>query len=172
MTKQASNGAPRWRLRASDRLTLVSIFISALSFGFAIYALIYTLDQQRKMKVIDLLAEFQRRYDEVTYDVKGKVQAQPQVGQVRPEEYYRRYWDLQLEQHQYWKSGYITREIYSSWMDFRRREWLANEQVGGKSYQDGWQEAKRYLDDYEFSNFMERVFNGDRTAYINGPPKN
>jgi hypothetical protein len=54
-------------------------------------------------------------------------------------------------------------------MEQRQREWGRNWSVGGKTYQDGWREAKEYLNNEEFADFMDKVFAGDRAAYASGP---
>lgn len=166
MTKGRSGQRP-WS--TGQKLTLASVLISAMSFGFAVCALLYTVHKEREMKIIDLLSHFQQRYDQITYEVKSEVQALPEA-QARPlEAYYYRFWDLQLEQYQAWKAGFITPEIYSSWMEQRQREWGRNWAVGGKTYQDGWRETKEYLNNKEFADFMDKVFAGDRAAYADGP---
>lgn len=172
MTGGRQSAAKRARRRIHSRwsttqkLTLTSVAISALSFFFAVGALLYTVRKEREMKMLDMLSHFQQRYDLVVYDVKSKVQA----GNARAlEAYYYRFWDLQFEQYQDWKAGFITPEIFTSWMDFRNREWQQNEEVGGMKYQQGWEESRKYLGDEKFSQFMKEVFKGNRAAYANGP---
>jgi hypothetical protein len=66
-----------------QKLTLTSVLISALSFIFAVCALLYTVHKEREMKIIDLLSHYQQRYDQIAYEVKSEVQALPEA-QARP----------------------------------------------------------------------------------------
>jgi len=133
--------------------------------GLSVYMVIHNIDKQREMKMKDL----QKRFEEVTIDVKSKIQAQPE-GQARPlEDYYYPFWDLQLEQYKLWKKKFITPEMYTSWMDLRQQEWMQNDTVAGKTYQEAWEETKKHLSDDEFSRFMEDVFKGNRKVYADGP---
>jgi hypothetical protein len=147
------------------------VSISAGTFFFAVVALLYTVHNEREMKTIDLLTHFQQRYDYLVYEEQRKLQALPEE-QARPqaEAFYRRFWDLQLEQYQEWREGFITPEIFSSWMNFRRCEWERNEKVGGVTYREGWEGFKKYLgnDDDGFSAYMEEVFKNRRAVCANG----
>ena len=169
-------------IRFSIAISALSIIFSALSLFLAILALNRGLENQRSsienqrdMKSVDLLVSFQKRYDDLAYDVRSRVDSKGKAL-----EYYHRFWDLQFEQYQYWKSGWIKREIYSSWMDFRQKEFDQNDPVGGISFQDGWtlterdyllpalqQRAAAYKD---FTDFMDKVLHGDSSQYRNGPP--
>jgi len=150
--------------RWSMRNTLILIFL--IIAGLSIYMVIHNIGKQREMKIKDL----QMRFEELAIDVKNKVQAQPE-DQARPlEDYYYPFWDLQLEQYQLWKKKFITPEIYTSWMDLRYREWMQNDTVAGKTYQEAWEETKKHLSNDEFSRFMEDVFKGNRKVYADGPP--
>lgn len=125
-----------WTLRnkllvASIVISAVSICFSAASVGLALWALTksienqrQSIDNQRDLKGIDLLVTFQKRYDELAYDIRSKVDSDE-----RATEYYHRFWDLQFEQYQYWKVGMIQPEIYGSWMEFRRQEFVRNYKI-------------------------------------------
>jgi hypothetical protein len=100
----------------------------------------------------------------VKYRLQQKTQDQ---GQVQPlEDYYYRFWDLQLEQYQLWSLGFITPEIYSSWMSFRRSEWNSKDMVGGMTCQQAWRAVKERLKNDKFSRFMDKVFQTDETLAL------
>lgn len=68
-----TNGRSRRRpWSTGQKLTLTSALISAPSFVFAICALLYTVQKEREMKIIDLLSHFQQRYDQIAYEVKSE----------------------------------------------------------------------------------------------------
>jgi hypothetical protein len=161
----------RWSLR--NKLALISTIFSGLSWGFAIGALMYSVSTQYQMKNIDLLIYFQKRYDDVAYDMKGRVGKE-----YKPEDYYHRFWDLQFEQYQYWRLGLIRQDIYSSWMGVRLSDWKRDEDLGGMKYRQGWEEAQRYLSNGstnnpkyydDFVKFMNAIHDGHTEVYINGP---
>ncbi|SRR6266478_5183842 len=170
-----------WTLRnklfvASIAISAVSICFSAVSLGLAVWALTKSIENQRQsianqrdLKGIDLLVTFQKRYDELAYDVRSKVDSDEKAT-----EYYHRFWDLQFEQYQYWKLGMIQPEIYGSWMEFRRQEFVRNYKIRNVTFQEGWLEGKNYLfagdpkrSGYykEFADFMDGVFRGEDWRY-------
>ena len=75
---------------------MLSFILSGLSFWFANHALNTTLETQQELKGIDLLVYFQKRYDDLIYDGKKKVNDKNTAT-----DYYHRFWDLQFEQYQY-----------------------------------------------------------------------
>jgi|SRR6266853_3447517 len=177
MSEESSGGkAKRWDRKRhwslNQKLALFSVIISVGSLFFAISALLYTVHNEREMKTIDLLTHFEQRYDYLVYEQKSNLQAMPEE-ESRPlaEAFYRRFWDLQFEQYQEWREGYITPKIFNSWMRLRHCEWEQNEKIGGVTYQEGWQGFKKYLgsEDDGFSAYMEDVFKNKRANCPNGP---
>src|SRR5262249_24459174 len=97
-------------------------------------------------------------FDKLTYETRTDLAA----GKLAPSEFYRRYWGLQFNQFHYWKSGFITHEVYRAWMCFRRHEWQKNEELSGVTYRDGWTIAvESWGFNREFTTFMESVFRGE-----------
>jgi hypothetical protein len=141
------------------------------------------VENQRDMKGIDLLVSFQQRYDALAYDARSQASLNITDAEksTKAMEWYRRFWDLQFEQYQYWKKGYINYDIYESWMDFRWHEWDTNDSLNGVTYRVGWKDTKEkhfggrpsgvsYYKD--FICFMENVFDGKSDVYRNGPLSN
>jgi hypothetical protein len=161
----------------------LSLFVSLVSIVLAYYAFTTTTSTQRELKAIDLRQSFQKRYEELVFDGKDKASAPVQdQGQAQKLAigYYHRFWDLQLEEYQYWKDGLVDAEVYASWMDFRRLEWKANDPLQGVTYQQAWAEVKVYFLNHEtnriayykeFTDFMEGVFQGKTETYAKGPKK-
>jgi hypothetical protein len=162
-----------WTLR--NRLIVISILISgitiivsAASILVAVIALSSSLSNQRHLKGIDLLQSFQKRYDELAYDMRPKIKPdEPDRAHV----FYMRFWNLNFEEYQYCKADLIDRTIYSTWMGSRKLEWDINDPVGGIRYQDSWTSARDVMiqhdygghHDYkEFVDFMDGVFQGTR----------
>jgi len=192
-----------WTLR--NMLILGSMVMSAASVVLALITLNssisnqrHLISNQREMKGIDLLATFQKRYDELAYDVRSRVNdptklvARDSASQStqfndstkttseKSKDWYHRFWDLQFEQYQYWKLGYINKDIYVTWMEFRKHEWDTNDSLAGMTYQEGWTETKEHhfgggsdRGAYykNFTKFMRDVFDGKTNVYLAGPPQ-
>ena len=170
------------RATMNSTLSVTASFVSVVLALFAVYS---TSSTQRQLKEIDLRQNFLRRYEELVFDVKPKTVSAPtntddekKAAQSMAFTYYHRFWDLQLEEYQFWKEGLIDKAIYASWMDFRRSEMQNNETLQGISYRQAWDEMKTYLrgrerkgSNYykEFIDFMDGVFDGKSETYENGP---
>lgn len=70
----------------------------------------------RVSKRAEITNSFQNRYSDLIWNVKKSVGKDS----ILEDEYYQRYWHLQLEQYQYFIRGFIDIEIFKSWMDYRR----------------------------------------------------
>jgi hypothetical protein len=179
-----------WTLRNKliRRATINSTFSVVASFVsvvLALSAVIVTINTQRQLKEIDLRQNFLKRYDELVFEVKPRTMSAPansddekKAAQLMAFSYYHRFWDLQLEEYQFWREGLIDKQIYASWMDFRRSEMQNNESLQGISYRQAWDEMTKYLKGRErpalnyyseFINFMDGVFQGKSESYENGP---
>jgi len=169
MTNQEEEKRVRYRWQIKDILELTSLIIASVSLIFA-YAAFRTSDKtQHQLKNMDVLADFQKRYDHIAYDVKGAA-----TNEVQALEYYHRFWDLLGEEFRAWNDGSIDTVTFSSWMKFRHREWTNNSPEGHEptiSYKDGWNKTTNYLAEPQFTWFMEQVFNGrHEEVYTNPPP--
>lgn len=138
----------------------VPIF-TILSFAIAISSLLTVVEIERtnleynqELKSIDLMNSFQSRYDKIIYDYKKEA-----LDDIIPvQEYYNRFWNLQLEQWQYFNKGYIDGNTYCYWMKCRYREFQKNEMVKGIKYEEGFKNAVKILEVPKFKNFMNNVF--------------
>lgn len=79
-------------------------------------------------------------------------------GRMQAERYWRSYWYHQWDQFRYWRDGALDSSTFFAWMRFRRLEYRDNSSTGGIDYRTGWREFARWVNDPEFSRFMERVF--------------
>lgn len=172
----------------------LSVAASFVSLMIALGVVLYTtstqkeltaqaLKAQRELKEIDLRQFFLKRYEEIVFDQREKVESLPadtpkEILEKKAKNYYHRFWDLQLEEYQFRCSQLIDEKIYASWMDFRYGEFRDNAYLQGTNYQDGWEEAKRYFRDREpskkpyyenFIKFIEKVSHGETTADLNCP---
>ncbi|HEX4055475.1 MAG TPA: hypothetical protein VHX86_14515 [Tepidisphaeraceae bacterium] len=136
---------------------------SALIAGLALVISSLALREVRKMKTIDLMRAFQERYDKLRWDIAKDVK-----GKQTAREFYSRFWNLQLEQYEYWQHGLIDDRIYTYWMQMRRTEWgetdpfLFSHKCPKPSYHDGWTIAaavlKPHLHSFRtFQTCMDRI---------------
>jgi hypothetical protein len=188
-----------WTLRnklisRTAKNSTLSVIASFVSLMIALTVVVYTtstqkqltaqaLKAQRELKEIDLRQFFLKRYEEIVFDQREKVESLPantpkEILEKKARSYYHRFWDLQLEEYQFRCSHLIDERIYSSWMDFRYGEFRENADLQGINYRTGWEEAKDYFSKREpqkkryytnFIGFMDKVFNGETTADPNCP---
>lgn len=136
-------------------------FFTIFSFLIAVYGLyqVVLVQQENKefykeLKTIDLMSSFQNRYDDIMHTSKKLSNEGILDGVI----YYERFWNLQLEQWQYFNKGYVDCSTYSYWMLCRYREWIKNDSVGGITFQDGFKLGLSGLEAPKFKSFMSTVF--------------
>ena len=136
-------------------------FFTIFSFLIAVYGLFQVVEVQKEnkefykeLKTIDLMSSFQNRYDDIMHTSKNL----SNDGLVDAVVYYERFWNLQLEQWQYFNKGYVDCNTYTYWMTCRYREWVKNDRIGGVSYQEGFKKGLMGLEAPKFKKFMTNVF--------------
>ncbi len=145
-------------IQVSGQLISAFAAISALIISLISYR--RNIETLLEMKTIDLMRSFQDRYDKMRWDMATAVKT-PQEA----EHYYARFWNLQLEQYEYWRRHLIKDEIFEYWMNVRRYESQNNgsnllPNVVGYSFADGWKNAQTLLT-------LHRHFDGDFVQFIN-----
>jgi hypothetical protein len=154
-----------WRLLHT--LATVELLLLTAAVLVSVYSMSINIQRQHEMKTIDLMGHFQDRYDELIWEVADHV-----TDTEKAENYFSRYWNLQLEQYEYWKQDLIADDIYAYWMGLRRA--LYNDPhyrpfkltLPEYTYQQGWQHAQKDLrvtvHPYDFGDFMNDVMTTDR----------
>lgn len=111
------------------------------------------------LKSVDVIIHFNKVYDEIAFREHLLLQSDPTAAtEARVQQYYRRFWNLQLEQFFMFKKGYIEHDIFRYWMQCRQDEMKANQSLGHMSYKQGWEQASKTLKATEFEVFMSHVF--------------
>lgn len=129
--------------------------LTSLIALYTIVILRKSLIQTKEHQSINLTNDYQKRYEAIKYDVG--------VADLRSnsdwENYYLKYWNLQFEQFEYFKKGYIDESIYTYWLIVRYGEYHENAKTGKMNYKNGWDFVSDKTVSTEFKSFMERVFN-------------
>lgn len=148
--------------------TLISIELLLLTatLTVSIYSQSINIQRQHEMKMVDLMTHFQNRYDVLMWEVAPAVDEMEDA-----QSYFSRYWNLQLEQYEYWQEGLIEDDIYAYWMGLRRAtyndaSYRPFRTFPEYTFQQGWTFARADLhveaDSYGFDGFMREVMTGDR----------
>ena len=137
-------------------LELTAILAAFAAVGISVFSLKKTIDNANELKTIDMIVYLEDKYDHIKYEIRPFVD-----DSSKAKEYYFRYWDLQINQHQFWRLGYLNDDIYSYWLCFRYHDFQNNEILGGMSYLEGWKLVQKTYDlSPEFSAFIKEVING------------
>jgi len=124
-----------------------------------------TLGRNREVKSMDVAIECQNRFMDTVYDARSLVED----GKMGDHSYYLRFWNLQIDQYQYWALGYVKTDIYRYWMRCRFREWSHNKTLDRMDYRQGWEFAIEQLSPpLGFIEFMTKVFNGSIENALDG----
>lgn len=151
-----------------DWIKLAGLILSIVAFGFSLYTLSYNTKKQREMKTIDLKKDYQKRYDELVWDIQSKVKNDNDALK-----WHERFWNLQLEQYEYWIQGFIDHDEYEYWMEFRRTSYRNkfnpfDDNSITISFEKGWEESveklKLHMHKKRFDDFMDKIFNSDQTT--------
>ena len=135
--------------------------------GASVFAMLLIYSWTTRHKEMDVTMHFQEAYALLE---KDKVQVRDWSD---AESWFRRYWNLQIRQYEYWLHGYIRDEIYVYWMhcnkhdcDFPPREFFFYDTFGNPTlikydYSKGWSAVKNDVvftqHPYHFKQFIERV---------------
>jgi hypothetical protein len=153
----AGDTVPVW----ANPNTWATVIIAVVS----VTAMLLTYFGTRRHKEMDVTMHFQEGYGLLE---KEKIQVHDRAD---ARSWFRRYWNLQIRQYEYWLHGYIPDEIYVYWMycnklDYDSRRFFfydafRNPTLIEYTYSMGWMAVKE--DDvferhpYFFTRFVERV---------------
>lgn len=147
----------RWTLR--NALNGVNTIMSLSGMLIAVFALIVSSHRQREDKAVEMTSYFQKRYADVTAEREAlSVDTRDTIACKRAAIHY---WNLQLEQYQFWKRGLIPKEFFVYWMNLRHREAKAHERFGSMNYLRSWFYAKDVLAHEKFTRFMNKILLGN-----------
>ena len=124
-----------------------------------------TLENQRLLRRSDLQMECNRRFDRIM-DMRDKLEAAD--GELREvKAFYKRFWELQSDQYQFWINGWVTDEDMFCWVQWRHGEWVENPVLGKDEYsfRQSWHDSRERYMEPGFAEFMDQVFSqGARVA--------
>ena len=158
----------RWTLR--NVLTGVNTIMNISAMLIAVVALLISSHRQREDKAVEMTSYFQQRYADVSSEREAL--SHPAANRTdslahphRCHEVAVHFWNLQLEQYQFWRKGLIPQEFFEYWMRCRHyEEGKAQLSFGTMSYLESWEYAKGVLNHPEFASFMDAVLKGDLTV--------
>jgi len=133
----------------------------AITGGIAALACAYTAFTTYRFKQIEYAMSFQKRFDElVVYrrSIKEKIEADRSKSgdfQELVDDYYYRFWNLQLEQWQTHRLRLLPDDLFNLWMKLRHTDFDQNKKLGNTSFREGWDKMKGILAEPEFIEFMK-----------------
>lgn len=141
-------------------LVVIELLLLTATLLASVYSQYINTAREHEMKTIDLMWHFQDRYDNLVWEIAPAVH-----DDAGARAYYGRYWNMQLEQFEYWQQGLIEDDVYAYWMALRRATYNDPARpfpsLPDYTFARGWEEAKQDLhvdvDTYGFGRFMEEV---------------
>ena len=133
----------------------VAALLPLVTAGMVGYTFYQGRKFQREMKILDVVAMYQRRFDEIRFNSIGRVGT---AEGPSADDYWRRFWNLQLEQFNQWFQGYIPDDTYRYWMNSRVSERNRGWSVGGKTAKEGWEGSMDVMEGTGYFLFMSIVF--------------
>jgi hypothetical protein len=146
-----------------DVLALLVSFATAVVLAYSVYISKKNLENQTKnleiarenLKAqkevisVEIMLKFREKYDELVFKEK----------ELNEDDFYRLFWELQLDQFVSWLKGYIAEDLFVSWMKCRHKEYLRDGIYGRKNYRKNYQKFKREFEPTQiFKEFMNLVF--------------
>lgn len=116
-----------------------------------------TLAMSKEYKTVDVMLQCQKRYDKIVWDMKERVKK----GERETDAFYDRFWNLQLEQFQYWVNGFINDKTFLYWLSCRHNEYNQPDVfgIGENSYRNSFDIfVKKYKVVTDFENLMRGCF--------------
>ena len=139
----------------------------AISAMIAACGLVFGLRMQRRLKRADVSLEYQRRYDQLVYidrlkiekrwNSAGKNATRQSFVKGDAEAYYRRFWTLQHYEYTLWRAGFLPTDTFVYWATRRKEEIDANEALASVSYVKELDRAVKGYQGTDFSEFLRML---------------
>lgn len=138
-------------------IQILDIIVPLVSVAILAVTLIFSLKARLRIQRVQAVSDFRNSYNHVRYELRQQVID----GTYDEEEFFIMFWSLQYDQFELWLGGFIPDHIYRYWMNVRYKEIKAKKFMFERlTYLEGWEIAKKYIDDPDFSDFMQLVLNG------------
>jgi len=124
-----------------DQISLIVVIIA----NAVLWYLMIRLSKWNKR--IELTSLYMKRFDDLIKDedAVNKEKLSPTI-------WWKRFWYLQQEQ--YFFRKHMDKKIFDIWMEYRKKEWKKDWQVGDIGIRKSWNEISNDLR-LEFKNFMK-----------------
>ena len=153
-------------------LTLISKLLLATTAGINLFTLFLNYknrqdskkiqEEEKQLQKLNLISELQKQYYFLLFDLKNKVER----NELKPSDYYRRYWIEREHEFVLFRNGFIDPSIYTQWINSEQEDYKSNETLNNTTYRKGYKQAKKFFksrttpdsNTAEFFDFMDKVF--------------
>jgi hypothetical protein len=155
--------ATQLAMKDPDQWPAVVAVINLAAFIAACGTLVLNLNTQWTLKAADVRLSFQKRYEDIEYDFRAKVNAAATPTEQRElaRVYYQRFWGLQMDQFEAWLEGLVPDRTYRYWVTLRESSARTTNTVGGVPHEEGRRIAQDSLGSREFEQhfwaFIDKV---------------
>lgn len=149
--------------RQADPANLFVGLVAAVGLGFTVVSIRRQTRDSRLEKIADVLMDCTRRFENLVslrYQLETSVAEKKLPAAQAARRYYTVYWNLQLDQFNYFLLGLLPREVLATWMMDRLALLQRGEEVLGTRFEDGWQNigSRQMLNYSDFSSFVDTVW--------------
>jgi len=139
--------------------TNISKYWAPIGTSFIVAVALFAYFLNKKLKQIDVQMKCQERFERLKFEVLPSVRNI--IGQENA--YYQRFWTLQFEQFQYYMNGFISEQIYWSWLRSIEIDAEKNESIGMELYIDAWERVRQdfIVSNQKFVSLIDSVHKGE-----------
>jgi hypothetical protein len=132
-------------------VTLLSVWL-ALRTERVFTEIKKTLDKARTRSEEAIRVQIMMTCMEQFQDLENKVSDK----KVKADRYFEILWNLHFAEYQFFRRGFLPEDVYGLWLLVRNKDYKADKRKDDGIIEDaGWNHAKEYLGDKQFTNFVE-----------------
>lgn len=148
----------------------IEIIVLALTLLVTVILQLRGMLIQRQLKAADMRIVFENRWHDLMKELSIIEKETDQLisnNKIEKAEtiildFYQRYWFLNMDQYEYWKTGFLDSNAFFHWLVFRREEWFLNsikkDLTNCISYREGFFKSQKNLFNPEFVLFLNTLF--------------
>jgi hypothetical protein len=138
-----------------DKIQIVAQISQIITGLGTLFILCITIIITLRSKRTDILLEVDKRFNE-SQRYRRKINGSQNKEEATS--YYYDFWNVQHNQYDCWKQGYIDDATFKYWMTLRKHDYDAKKSIAGMEFKEGWEVVAEEYKDTDFAPFINKVF--------------